>query len=129
MYPLSNFQTSKYLYLMILTFQQIWKILQIAHLKANINSPWLEYKKWYITSWYTVKPDFCQILPDFSRKNRILKTGYPIQKFIVVKTYLGQGEYYLRISAKSVKYYPKIRNFFGLKPFRDQDGAKRIKFS
>ena len=42
---------------------------------------------------------------------RIRKTGYPIQKFICVKTYLGQGEYYLRISAKSVKYYPKNRVF------------------
>ena len=47
------------------------KILQIAYLVPKMNSPWLEYEKWYITSWYTVKPDFCPILPDFSGKNRI----------------------------------------------------------
>jgi len=53
-----------------------------------------------------VKLDFCPILPDFSGKKSgfwIRKTGYPIQKLICAKTYLGQGEYYLEISAKSVK--------------------------
>ena len=72
----------------------------------------------------------------------IRKTGYPIQKFICVKTYLGQGEYYLKFSAKLVKNTLKsgffrisgksgswIRNFFGLKPSRDQDGANKKKFS
>ena len=47
------------------------KILQITNWVPKMNSPWLEYEKWYITSWYTVKPDFCPILPDFSGKNRI----------------------------------------------------------
>ena len=76
----------------------------------------------------------------FARFCRIQKTVYPIQKFICVKTYLGQGEYYQRISAKLVKKHPKIRvfpdfrkirirNFFGLKPSRDQDGANKKKFS
>ena len=37
------------------------------------------------------------------RYSDVQKPGYPIQKFICVKTYLGQGEYYLKISAKSVK--------------------------
>ena len=77
---------------------------------------------------------FCWIFPG--------KTGYPIQKYICVKTYLGQSEYYLRISAKSVKYYPENRvfpdfrkfripdpEFFGLKPSRDRDGANKKKFS
>ena len=43
-----------------------------------------------------------------------------IRKFIFVKTYLGQGEYYLKISAKLVKEHPKNRildtDFFGQKP-------------
>ena len=86
-------------------FQKFEKILQIAHLVPKMNSPWLEYEKWYITSWYTVKSDFCQILPDFSGKTgfRIRWTGYPIQKFICVKTYLVQSKYYPNISAKLVK--------------------------
>ena len=84
---------------------------------------------------------FCRIFPG-KTGFRIRKTGYPIQKFICVKTYLGQGEYYLRISAKLVKKHPKIRvfpdfrkirildaEFFGLKPSRDQDGANKKKFS
>ena len=49
---------------------------------------------------------FCRIFPG-KTGFRIRKTGYPIQNFICVKTYLGQVEYYLRISAKLVKYYPK----------------------
>ena len=65
---------------------------------------------------------FCQIF--------LGKTGFRIQKFICVKTYLGQGEYYLKFSAKSVKYYPtQIRNFFSLKPSRDQDRDNKKKFS
>ena len=81
------------------------KILQIAYLVPKMNSPWLEYEKWYITSWYTVKSDFCQILPDFSGKTgfRIRWTGYRIQKFICVKTYLVQSKYYPNISDKLVK--------------------------
>ena len=35
---------------------------------AKINFPWLEYEKWFITWWCTVKPGFYQILLDFSRK-------------------------------------------------------------
>ena len=86
---------------------------------------------------------FCRI---FLRKTgfRIWKTGYPIQKFICVKTYLVQGEYYPKISAKLVKLNNtlksgffrisgktgcRIRNFFGLKPSRDQDGSNKKKFS
>ena len=44
---------------------------------------------------------FCQIFP---KKTGfwIQKTGYLIKKFICVKTYLGQGKYYLKISAKFV---------------------------
>ena len=45
---------------------------------------------------------FCRIFPG-KTGFRIRKTGYPIQKFICVKTYLGQGEYYLKFSAKLVK--------------------------
>ena len=60
---------------------------------------------------------FCRIFPG-KTGFRIRKTEYPIQKFICVKTYLGQGEYYLRISAKLVKYYPKNRVF---PDFRDPD--------
>ena len=84
---------------------------------------------------------FCRIFPG-KTGFRIRKTGYPIQKFICVKTYLGQGEYYMRISAKLVKKHPKIRVFpdfykiripnwelFCLKSFRDQDGANKKKFS
>ena len=84
---------------------------------------------------------FCRIFPG-KTGFRIRKTGYPIQKFICVKTYLGQGEYYLKFSAKLVKKHPKIRvfpdfrkiripdpEFFGLKPSRDQDGANKKKFS
>ena len=90
---------------MHIKFQNFEKILQIAYLVPKMNSPWLEYEKWYITSWYTVKSDFCQILPDFSGKTgfRIRWTGYPIQKFICVKTYLVQSKYYPNISAKLVK--------------------------
>ena len=84
---------------------------------------------------------FCRIFPGITGF-RIRKNGYPVQKFICVKTYLGQGEYYLKISAKLVKKYPKIRVFpdfqkiripdpdlFSLKPSRDQDGANKKKFS
>ena len=52
---------------------------------------------------------------------RIRKTGYPIQKFICVKTYLGQGEYYLKISAKLVKKHPKIRVFPDFRKIRIPD--------
>ena len=78
-------------------FKKFEKILQIAHLVPKMNSPWSEYEKWYITSCYIVKPYFCQILLDFLENSRfrIQKTGYLIQKFIGVKTYLGQSEYYL----------------------------------
>ena len=44
---------------------------------------------------------FCRIFPE-KTVFRIRKIGYPIQKFICVKTYLGQGKYYLKISAKFV---------------------------
>ena len=84
---------------------------------------------------------FCRIFPG-KTGFRIRKIGYPIQKFICVKTYLGQGEYYLQISAKLVKNTLKsgffrisgksgsrIRNFVGLKPPRDQDRANKKKFS
>ena len=54
---------------------------------------------------------FCRIFPG-KTGFWIRKTGYPIQKFIFVKTYLGQGEYvYMYISAKLVKKHPKIRVF------------------
>ena len=54
---------------MIFTFilknlPNILQISQIALLVPKMNSPWLEYEKWYITSWYTVKPDFCRIFPE-----------------------------------------------------------------
>ena len=79
---------------------------------------------------------FCRIFPGKTRF-RIRKTGYPIQKFICVKTYFGQGEYYLKITAKQVKNTLKTGffriygdpDFFGLKPSRDQDGANKKKFS
>ena len=45
---------------------------------------------------------FCRIFPG-KTGFRIRKIGYPIQKFICFKTYLGKGKYFLRISAKSVK--------------------------
>ena len=101
-----------------------------------MNFPWLKYEKWYITTWYTVKPVFCKILPNFSKKTGfwIQKTGYLIKKFICVKTYLGQGKYYLKISAKFVfldflKNWIPDPEFFGLKPPCDQDGANKKKFS
>ena len=47
------------------------KILQIAYLVPKMNSPWLEYEKWYITSWYTVKPDFAKFCRIFPEKNQI----------------------------------------------------------
>ena len=84
---------------------------------------------------------FCRIFPG-KTGFRIRKIGYPIQKFICVKTYLSQGDYYLKFSAKLVKKHPKIRvfpdfrkiqipdpDFFGLKPSRDQDGANKKKYS
>ena len=73
--------------------------------------------------YHIMKPDFCQILPDFSVKTgfRIRKTGYPIQKFICVKTYLGQGEYYLKFPAKLVKKHPKIRVFPDFRKIRIPD--------
>ena len=46
--------------------------------------------------------NFCRIFPE-KTGFRIRKTEYPIQKFICAKIYLGQGEYYLKISAKLVK--------------------------
>ena len=69
---------------------------------------------------------------------QIRKTEFPIQKFICVETYLGQGEFqpkrlnitlktgFIRISGKTGS---QIQNFFGLKPFRDQDEASKKKFS
>ena len=58
---------------MIFTFilKNFEKILQIAYLVPKMNFPLLEYEKWYISSWNTVKLDFCPILPDFSGKNQI----------------------------------------------------------
>ena len=53
---------------------------------------------------------FCRIFPG-KTGFRIRKTGYPIQKFICFKTYFGQGEYYLKFSAKSVKKHSEIRVF------------------
>ena len=93
-----------------------------------MNFPWLEYEKWCITSWYTVKPDFCPILPDFSGKNRIPDPEKWITDLEIyaklVKNTLKFG--FFRISGKSGS---RIRNFFGLKPSRDQDGANKKKFS
>ena len=65
---------------------------------------------------------------------RIRKTGYPIHKFICVKTYLGQGKYYLKISAKFLfldflKNWIRDPDFFGLKPPCDQDGANKKRLS
>ena len=63
---------------------------------------------------------FCRIFPG-KTGFRIRKTGYPIQKFICVKTYLGQGEYYLKISAKLVKKHPKNRVFPDFRKIRIPD--------
>ena len=63
-YPLCIFQTFKYP-----IFDDVYpylekssknfeKIRQIQHLEPKMNSPWLEYERWYITSWYTNKLDF-----------------------------------------------------------------------
>ena len=86
---------------------------------------------------------FCRIFPE-KTGFRIRKTGYPIQKFICVKTYLVQGEYYPKISAKLVKLNntlksrffrisgktgSRIRKFFSLKPSPDQYGANKKRFS
>ena len=51
----------------------------------------------------------------------IRKTGYPIQKLICVKTYMGQGEYYLKFSAKLVKKHPKIQVFPDFRKIRIPD--------
>ena len=79
-----------------------------------MNFPWLEYEKWCITSWYTVKPDFCPILPDFSGKNRIPdpKNRIPDPEIFCFKTYLVYGEYYPKISAKSVKLNNTLKSGF-----------------
>ena len=63
---------------------------------------------------------FCRI---FLEKTgfRIRKAVYPIQKFICVKTYLGQGDYYLKFSAKLVKKHPKIRIFPDFQKIRIPD--------
>ena len=76
-FPLCKFQTFKCnLYLMIFTFilknlPKIWKNSPNCKLSAKNELPMIKIWKWCITSWYTVKPDFCQFLPDFSGKNRI----------------------------------------------------------
>ena len=63
---------------------------------------------------------FCRIFPE-KTGFRIRKTGYLIQKFICVKTYLGQGDYYLKFSAKFVKKHPKIRVFPDFRKIRILD--------
>ena len=63
---------------------------------------------------------FCRIFPG-KTGFRIRKTGCPIQEFICFKTYLGQGEYYLKISAKLVKKHPKIRVFPDFRKIRIPD--------
>ena len=74
------------------------------------------------------------VLQDISGKNR-----FSIQKFICIETYLGQGEYYLKISAKfsnntlktgffqisRKNQIPNPEFFFCLKPPSDQDGANK----
>ena len=110
-----------------------------------MKSPWLEYEKWYITSWYTVKLDFCPLLPDFSGKKPDFGSGKPdtwsrnlfVFKHIWVevsitwefqpnRSNITLKTGFFRISGKSGS---RIRNFFGLKPSRDQDGANKKKFS
>ena len=84
---------------------------------------------------------FCRIFPG-KTGFRIRKIGYPIQNLFVLKhiwvkvsiswkfqpnrsnNTLKTG--FFRISGKSGS---RIRNFFGLKPSRDQDGANKKKFS
>ena len=84
------------------------------------------------------------ILLNLIRKPRlwIRKTRYPIQKFICVKTFLVQGKYYPKVQPNWSNNTPKsgffrisgktgsrIRNFFGLKPPCDQDGANKKSLS
>ena len=84
-------------------------------------------------------PDFT----GFSGKTgfRIRWTGYRIQKFICVKTYLVQSKYYPKfqpnwsnntLKSGFFRIYGKtgsrIWNFFGLKPPCDQDEANKKKF-
>ena len=63
---------------------------------------------------------FCRIFPG-KTGFRIRKNVYPVQKFIYVKTNLGQGEYYLKFLAKLVKKLPKIRVFPDFRKIRIPD--------
>ena len=106
-----------------------------------MNFPWLEYEKWCITSWYTVKPDFCRIFrkkPDSgSEKPDTRSRNLFVLKHIWVKMSII-WEFQPNWSNNTLKsgffrFFGKtgswIRNFFGLKPSRDQDGANKKKFS
>ena len=51
------------------------------------------------------QPDFCQILPDFPEKpdSGSEKPDIRSRNLFVLKKYFGQGDYYMKISPKSVK--------------------------